>query len=430
MSQATRRPRGLHARILIALLALVFAATGAVVFAPAAYAGTNDYPTKWKDKPRDSMFDDWGEYNRECTSFAAWRLHSHNGFEMPFHANANRWGAKAQALGYTVNHSPSVGSIAYWDTSTRSHVAWVEQVNPDNTVEIEQYNIGETGKYSEATIASSDPSGYIHFKDLVTSLADGSLINYDKQVYVMAGGAPLYVTTWADYGKKPSGLIGSKKWASLAKYPADGTFLTAKPSGNIYEVVGGAPVSISSWTEVGGVKPSVTVTDADISGAGATTGVLSHLAYHPKVATYVTAVPSTKVYQLLGGAAQLVTDTSTLPNGTPTLTIGDDDIAGAGAAMTTPFSHLRGTITTAVPTIARAGVNKHHLQATATGWAPSGLVLSYQWYRNGKLISGATTSSYRPKASDTGSSFTVKVTATRTNYVTASVTSAAHVITG
>jgi hypothetical protein len=174
----------------------------------------------------------------------------------------------------------------------------------------------------------------------------------------------------------------------------------------------------------------VTITDADITGAGAKTGVMSHLAYHPKVATYVTAVPSNKVYEFLGGAAQLVTDTSTLPNGTPTLTIGDDDIANAGAAMTSQFSHIRGTITTAIPTIARAGARKHHLQASVTGWSPNGLVLTYQWYRNGKAITGAITSSYKPKKSDTGSSFTVTVTGTRTNYVTATATSTAHVITG
>jgi surface antigen len=428
MSFLKRRPRRPVARILTALLVVTFGVTGAIVFAPAAYAGTNDYPTKWKDKPRDSMFDDWGEYNRECTSFAAWRLHSRNGFEMPFHANANDWGAKAKALGYTVNSTPSVGSIAYWDTATRSHVAWVEQVNPNATVEIEQYNIGETGKYSEATIATSDPSGYIHFKDLVTSLADGSVINYHDHVYIMAGGAPLYVTTWAKYGKKPSGLVSSKKWAKLAQYPVDGTYLTAEPSGKIYRVVGGAPVYISSWAEVGGVQPSVKVSDANIAAAGEKSGVMKHLADHPRTPVFVTALPSKTVYQIVGGAATAVTDSATLATANATITIGDDDIAQAGAAPTSPFSHLRGVIAAPVPTITHTSSTSKKLHAGTTGWGPPGIDMTYQWYRNGMLVTSQTTSTYLLKSADAGASITLIVTATRPNYVPVTSTSVPFVM--
>jgi len=42
----------------------------------------DDYPAKWKDVPQDSMFDDWGMYNRECVSFVAWRLYSQNGYSL------------------------------------------------------------------------------------------------------------------------------------------------------------------------------------------------------------------------------------------------------------------------------------------------------------------------------------------------------------
>lgn len=50
----------------------------------------NDYP--YRSYPQDSRFDPWGEYVRECTSFAAWALYSRNGFTMPFYANAIDWG--------------------------------------------------------------------------------------------------------------------------------------------------------------------------------------------------------------------------------------------------------------------------------------------------------------------------------------------------
>ena len=57
----------------------------------------DDYPAALKDRPMDSVLDQWREYNRECTSFVAWALYSRNGFNMPFYANANKWGPDATA---------------------------------------------------------------------------------------------------------------------------------------------------------------------------------------------------------------------------------------------------------------------------------------------------------------------------------------------
>src|ERR1041385_6923709 len=76
-----------------------------------AYA--DDYPSQWRDAAMDSMMDSWKEYNRECTSFVAWRLHARNGFEVPFYGNAADWKSMAAAQGYTVNSSPAVGSVAW-----------------------------------------------------------------------------------------------------------------------------------------------------------------------------------------------------------------------------------------------------------------------------------------------------------------------------
>jgi hypothetical protein len=91
-------------------------------------------------------------------------LHSVNGFEMPFHDNAVNWGPDARARGYSVNSTPAVGSV-YW-TSTPQHVAWVESVNSNGTVTIEDYNSDYTGHWREHSVAASSASGYIHFKDL------------------------------------------------------------------------------------------------------------------------------------------------------------------------------------------------------------------------------------------------------------------------
>ena len=63
------------------------------------------------------------------------------------------------------------------------------------------------------------------------------------------------------------------------------------------------------------------------------------------------------------------------------------------------------------------------LTATVT-WQPNPTKLSYQWYRNGRKISGATKASYTLKASDHRDRFTVKVTARRAGYHTLTKSSA------
>ena len=52
------------------------------------------------------------------------------------------------------------------------------------------------------------------------------------------------------------------------------------------------------------------------------------------------------------------------------------------------------------------------------------MTLTYQWYRAGVAISGATSSTYKLVAADKGSGIKVKVTGTKSGYTTVSKTSA------
>ena len=125
----------------------------------------NDYPSQWASPVRqDSVYDNWSEENRECTSFVAWALATRNGFNMPFYDNATGWGADARARGYQVNHTPADGSVA-WAAS--GHVAYVEEVLGGN-VRIEEYNHGyptNPGTYDERTVPAGNFE-YIHFADV------------------------------------------------------------------------------------------------------------------------------------------------------------------------------------------------------------------------------------------------------------------------
>jgi surface antigen len=129
-----------------------------------AIAAGDDYPAKWRNRPQDSVLDQWREYNRECTSFVAWALYSRNGFNMPFYDNANEWGPDAQRRGYLVNSSPAVGSVAWSNAGKWGHVAYVVAVN-GGSITIEEYNEHFNGTYDQRTVAASAFTGYIHFKD-------------------------------------------------------------------------------------------------------------------------------------------------------------------------------------------------------------------------------------------------------------------------
>lgn len=123
----------------------------------------DDYP--WKHLAKDSALDPWRMFVRNCTSFVAWALHSRNGFEMPFHADAKFWGPRAQERGFTVDTRPARGAVAWSDRGTWGHVAWIAEVLPDGRVRIEEYNYRGDGRWGERVVTAGE-FRYIHFADI------------------------------------------------------------------------------------------------------------------------------------------------------------------------------------------------------------------------------------------------------------------------
>ena len=72
-------------------------------------------------------------------------------------------------------------------------------------------------------------------------VADGDFVRHDKQVYRIAGGAPVPVSK-----DKQARKLTDDEFAELATQPADGTFLRAK--GETYVIAGGAPVFVPRGT--------------------------------------------------------------------------------------------------------------------------------------------------------------------------------------
>lgn len=94
-----------------------------------------------------------------------------------------------------------------------------------------------------------------------------------------------------------------------------------------------------------------------------------------------------------------------------------------------PVIITAGTFTvTPVPTIAGAARVGQVQSVNAGSWAPTGAALSYQWYRGGAAISGATARTYTAVPADNGKLLKVRVRATKAGFVAAERFSAARTI--
>lgn len=115
------------------------------------------YPSFWADIKLDSTSDDWGMFNRECVSYAAFRVAS-SGRHMPYWGgvgNASQWPGNARAAGIEVGGSPRRGDIAIWPVGFYGHAMYVESVNSDGSIIISEYNYDWTGRYSQRMITQS-----------------------------------------------------------------------------------------------------------------------------------------------------------------------------------------------------------------------------------------------------------------------------------
>ncbi len=122
------------------------------------------YPSSLANAPQDSRLDPWGMYNRECVSYAAWKVYQTFG-HMPYwggHGNANQWPQSARNDGIPTGSTPRAHSVAIWMIGTYGHAMWVESVNNNNTINVSQFNYDYNGTYSEMTISASNIT-YIYF---------------------------------------------------------------------------------------------------------------------------------------------------------------------------------------------------------------------------------------------------------------------------
>lgn len=148
-----------------------------------------------------------------------------------------------------------------------------------------------------------------------------------------------------------------------------------------------------------------------------------------------TPTPSTLTYQWLRNGKAIKGATHT----TYRLTAADRGaqlsvtVSGAKTGYTSKSAtssktpHVLGVLTAAKPTIKGTHEVGKRLTAAPGRWSPTA-TYHYQWLRNGHVIKGATHQSYTVRKKDRGKHLSVRVTASRSGYVTAHTTSAAVTI--
>src|SRR5262249_5782618 len=111
-------------------------------------------------------------------------------------------------------------------------------------------------------------------------------------IYMEAGGARLYVSRCAGFGGC-AGVVNVGQWAignagtalsHLNSVPVNGTMIRSAQTGAIYMVAGGAPLYMSSCADFGGCAGLVNIDQWAIGNAGT---ALSHLNSVPANGTFL-----------------------------------------------------------------------------------------------------------------------------------------------
>ncbi len=126
--------------------------------------GHGGYPAYLDNAAQDSLIDPWGMYNRECVSFAAWKVKQTYGY-MPYwggSGNANQWPGDARGAGIATGSTPQANSVAIWNVGAFGHAMWVEAVNSDGSIYVSQYNYDYNGHYSEMYVPASQAHSFIY----------------------------------------------------------------------------------------------------------------------------------------------------------------------------------------------------------------------------------------------------------------------------
>ena len=438
---------------LFALLVLTLLGSMLVVPTGSAAVIGDDYPANLKAYARDAKVDPWHFYNRECTSFVAWRIN--HALNFPFDdywlvhwGNASNWKKAATSdavrkAGVTVDGTASVGSVAWWGAgsagSSTGHVAWVA-VASSSSITVEEYNYARAGYYGTRVISRDSakwPGAFIHFKPVKLASTAPPVISGTPQVGVALTAS---TGTWSI-----DGLSYAYQWSADGKVlaGATGSSYTPGPDDVDKTLTVRVTATKTGQTRVGATSaPTAAVTKGDfgLTTAPAVVGA-------PRVGAAVSASPGkwtpagTYHYQWRVDSAKIAGATD------PAYTPAAGDLGkqlSVTVTVTSPGYRYRAKSSSATtiapgvfaastpPSIAGAPQVGQPLRLDSGTWTPAPATVAIQWYVAGAAVRGATTPTFTPRPADLGRAVTARVTLQRTAYTTRAQTIAgqAAVIAG
>jgi surface antigen len=275
------------------------------------------------------VVDAWRFYQGQCTSWTAFRLNSRSG--VPFSnsyggrqwGDASNWGNTARALGIPVNGSPAVGAVVWYASG---HVGYVEEVRGDGSVVMSEMNADLHNGFQLTVIRPGYrwPSGFIHIKDLPTGpspITEGSFVRSTAtgRVYRVVGGAPIYVSNWGAFGgPQPYTDRSQGEIDALRSRPADGTYINSTATGRVYVIAGGAPLYVSNWANVGGARPVLGIDQWALDNINDPN---AHLNARPANGTFIVSGTTGRVYIMAGGAPIYVSNWNAMGGPKPTTAV-------------------------------------------------------------------------------------------------------------
>jgi surface antigen len=407
-----------------------------------AAIGVDDYPSYLKNAAQDSLVDPWNFYNRECTSFVAWRLNHnagiafHNWYKGHHWGDAAIWKQAALDSGVRVDGTPKVGAVAWWAKgsagSSSGHVAWVMAVD-SSSITIEEYNYLHRGGYDRRTISRTSaywPTSFIHVGSMAMDNTARPTVSGTPQVGVQLTASP---GTWT-----PSGATYSYQWYAGGVAVSGATRRTFTPHA---EQLGKQLRVKVTATKTG------TTTGTALSALTAATspGVLAAtspptVSGTPQVGLQLSATTgawsprASYAYQWrdTGGRIPGATESTF----TPTADQLDEPLQVTVIATREGYRTARSTsvATTAVqsgsfaaqtpPTITGDAQVDQTLIASPGAWSPHAPP-AYQWLVDGHPVAGATGPTYTPTADDVRQQVSVRVSVALPGYTPASAISAA-----
>jgi Rv2525c-like, glycoside hydrolase-like domain len=305
--------------------------------------------------PGNPIYDDMEAYTRGTSNtsavlayLSAWtsELHAH-GYLSGVYSSENSGIVDLVNANGTGFLEPDELWIANWNGQANTNSSVVPSTEWANHQRLHQYQGGHNATYGGVTI--NIDSDYVD-ADVAGGGAlfpNGAFIQESGSPYIyeIAGGAPLLVSDWSDVGgAQPYTVITPQQFEALDPVPTNGTLIETN-TGGVFMIAGGAPLFVSSLAVLGNPQPLL-VDQWNIDNVG---NPLSHLNALPSNGTFLMTTTGL-TFRVAGGAPLGISNWSVFGGAKPAVTIDPWDVENLfNPAVHMLYRPIVGTVVQGLP---------------------------------------------------------------------------------